>query len=176
MLQVGDTISSPRGTVVEILDNRPERFALRRTLPPSTGRTAPHRHLEDAVERFTLIEGEASGTVAGEKRRLRAGDVMEIPRGASHVHPHTARDMTAVVEHVVEPRVRFVEVYFPTWLAWLADGRVDRQDEPKLAGVMAVLDAAGGDTWVTGPPIPVQRFAGRVGARIAALRGLRAIA
>ena len=69
---------------------------------------------------------------------------MEIPRGASHVHPHTGRGMTAVVEHVVEPRVRFVEVYFPSWLAWLADGRVDRQDEPKLAGVMAVIDAAGG--------------------------------
>ena len=100
---------------------------------------------------------------------------MEIPRGASHVHPHTGRGMTAVVEHVVEPRVRFVEVYFPSWLAWLADGRVDRQDEPKLAGVMAVIDAAGGDTWVAGPPIGVQRLAGRVGARIAALRGLRAI-
>ena len=120
----------------------PSASRLRRTLPAGTGRTAPHRHLEDAVERFTLLEGEATGTVAGEKRRLRAGDVMEIPRGASHVHPHTGRGMTAVVEHVVEPRVRFVEVYFPSWLAWLADGRVDRQDEPKLAGVMAVIDAA----------------------------------
>lgn len=176
MLERGDTIRSPRGTVVEILDNRPERFALRRRLPPGTGRTAPHRHLEDAVERFTVIEGEVTGTVAGEKRRLRAGDVMEVPRGASHVHPHTARGMTAVVEHVIEPRVRFVEVYFPSWLAWLADGRVDRQDEPKLAGVMAVLEAAGGDTWVAGPPIAVQRVAGRVGSRVAGLRGLRAIA
>ena len=38
MPQPGDTIRSPRGTVVEILDNRPERFALRRTLPAGTGR------------------------------------------------------------------------------------------------------------------------------------------
>ena len=175
MLQRGDIVRSPRGTIVEILDNRPQRFALRRQLPPGTGRTAPHRHREDAVERFTLIEGAATGSVAGEKRRLRPGDVMEVPRAAAHVHPHTARGETAVVEHVIEPRVRFVEVYFPTWLAWLAEGRVDRQDEPKLAGVLAVIEAAGGDTWVAGPPIAVQRGAARVGSRVAALRGLRAI-
>jgi mannose-6-phosphate isomerase-like protein (cupin superfamily) len=74
----------------------PERFAIRRSLPARTGRTAPHRHNEDAVERFTLIEGAATGTVAGEKRHLRPGDVMEIPRGAAHVHPHTGRNATAV--------------------------------------------------------------------------------
>jgi hypothetical protein len=50
-----------------------------------------------------------------------------------------------------------------------------RQDEPTLAGVLAVLDAAGGDTWVAGPPVGLQRSAARVGARLAAMRGLRAI-
>jgi hypothetical protein len=55
---------------------------------------------------------------------LEPGDTIRSPRGT-------------VVEHVIEPRVRFVEVSFPTWPAWLADGRV--------------------------------------GARVAALRGLRAI-
>jgi mannose-6-phosphate isomerase-like protein (cupin superfamily) len=171
MLEPGFSVRSPRGTVVEILDNRPERFALRRHLPSGTGRTAPHRHLEDAVERFTLLEGEATGMVAGEKRHLRAGDVLEVPRGATHVHPHTSRDTTAVVEHVIEPRLPFGEGYFPAWLNRLAEGKVDRQEELRLLDILAVLDAAGGDTWIAGPPIPVQRVAARLGSRLARFRG-----
>jgi hypothetical protein len=37
MLEPGLTVTSPRGTVVEILENTPERFALKRILPPGTG-------------------------------------------------------------------------------------------------------------------------------------------
>ena len=176
MLSPGDTFRSPRGTHVEVLDNRPERLAIRRTLPPRTGRTAPHRHLEDAVERFTLIEGEATGKVAGEERHLRAGDVLEIPRAAVHVHPHTGPGQTATVEHVIEPCPPFPAVYFPSWLTWLADGRVDDQDEPTLLGIMSVIDTAHGESWVAGPPIAAQKAMAKLLAPIAARRGLRAVA
>ena len=152
----------------------PERIAIRRTLPPGTGRTAPHRHLEDATERFTLLAGEATGSVGGQERRLRAGDVMEIPRGAVHVHPHTGPGQTATVEHVIEPCPRFPAVYFPSWLRWLAAGRVDRQDEPTFLGIMSVIDAARGDSWVAGPPIALQRALARLLAPVANRRGYRA--
>ncbi|MDP9347484.1 MAG: cupin domain-containing protein [Actinomycetota bacterium] len=111
------TVRSPRGTVLEVLEDSPERFRLRRRMPPHTGRGAPHRHL-DGIERFTVLEGEAKGSVHGRSRRLGPGDVLDVPVGAAHVHPHTGGD-TALVEHVIEPRPRFVQVYFASWLRWL---------------------------------------------------------
>ena len=44
MLEPGTVVRSPRGTVVEILENTPERFRLRRELPPATGKGPSHRH------------------------------------------------------------------------------------------------------------------------------------
>ena len=152
----------------------PDRCAIRRTLVPGTGKTAPHRHLEAAKERFTLLEGEATGRIEKQERRLSAGDVLEIPRGAAHVHPHTGAGQTAVVEHVIEPCPAFPRVYFPSWLKWLAEGRVDDQDEPTFLGIMSVIATANGDSWVAGPPIGVQRTLARVLARVANRRGYRA--
>jgi mannose-6-phosphate isomerase-like protein (cupin superfamily) len=173
VLDPGTSVRSPRGTVVEIVDNRPDRFVLRRTLPPGTGRTAPHRHF-DGVERFRVLEGEAVGRVGRTKRVLRPGDVMEVPVGSMHIHPHTRRGTSAVVEHEIEPRVRFVEVYFRSWFAWLAEGRVDRQDEPTLLGVMAVVGEGAGGTYIAGVPVALQKAIAPSLARVAARRGYRA--
>jgi quercetin dioxygenase-like cupin family protein len=174
MLEPGTVVRSPRGTVVEILENTPARFRLRRELPPGTGKTPSHRHT-NGIERFAVLDGEATGTAAGATRLLRAGDVLEVPVGAPHVHPHTAPTATAVIEHAIEPRPRFVEVFFATWLGWLAEGRVDGQDEPPLLGVMAIIRHGGGGTWVVGPPVAAQKLLARAVAPIAAARGYRAV-
>jgi len=174
MLEPGTIVRSPRGTVVEILENAPERFRLRRELPPGTGKGANHRHL-NGVETFRVLEGEATGSAAGQTRLLAAGDLLEVPVGAPHVHPHTAADATAVIEHMIEPRPRFVEVFFASWLAWLGDGKVNAQDEPTLLAVMGVIRHGGGGTWVVGPPIPVQKALARVLAPVAAARGYRPV-
>ena len=152
----------------------PQRLAIRRTLPPGTGRTAPHRHLEDASERFTLLDGTATAKVGKEEHRLAAGDVLEIPRATSHVHPHTGAGETATLEHVIEPCPAFPRVYFPSWLKWLAEGRVDGQDEPTFLGIMSVIATANGDSWVAGPPIGVQRALATALAPVANRRGYRA--
>jgi mannose-6-phosphate isomerase-like protein (cupin superfamily) len=124
MLEPGFVVTSPRGTVVEIIENAPQRFQLKRTLPPGTGRTRSHRH-DNGIERFHLLEGAATGSVDGTSRSLRPGDVMEVPVGSAHVHPHTDASTTAVVEHTIEPRPRFVPVFFASWLTWLAEGKVE---------------------------------------------------
>ena len=168
-----ESVTSPRGTVVELLENTPERFVLRRKLPPKTGRTAPHRH-DNGVERFRIIEGSAIGKVGRNKRSLGPGDVMEVPLGSSHVHPHTEAGVTAVFEQEIEPRPRFVEVYFASWTSWLKEGRVDRQDEPTLLGIMAVIAGGGGGTWVAGVPVGLQKLTARVMAPLASRRGYSA--
>ncbi|MDP9294337.1 MAG: hypothetical protein M3O90_07955, partial [Actinomycetota bacterium] len=79
--------------------------------------------------------------------------MLEVPVGSSHVHPHTGRSTTATIEHTLVPRPHFAEVYFTTWLTRLPDGSVDRQDEPTLLQVMAIIKAADGGSWVAGPPV-----------------------
>ena len=111
----------------------------------------------NGIERFEVLEGEVTGAVAGRSRALTAGDVLEVPVGSSHVHPHTGKAATATIEHTIEPRPLFVEVYFATWLARLREGRVDRQDEPTFLQVMAILRAGGGGSWVVGPPVWLQK-------------------
>jgi quercetin dioxygenase-like cupin family protein len=130
MLEPGSEVKSPRGTRVEILENGPRRFAIRRFLPPGTGKTAPHRHL-DGTERFELVEGESTGSVEGSARRLATGDVLEVPVGSSHVHPHTAPGASATIIHTIEPRPRFVEVYFASWLGWLERRGFRAADVPR---------------------------------------------
>ena len=169
-MEPGESVTSPRGTVIELVESTPERLVVRRTLPPKTGKTAPHRH-DNGVERFRIIEGTAIGKVGRNKRTLGPGDVMEVPIGNPHVHPHTEAGATAVYEHVVEPRTPFVDVYFPAWTRWLEEGRVDRQDEPTLLGIMAVIKAGAGGTWVAGVPVGLQKLAARGLAPLAARRG-----
>jgi quercetin dioxygenase-like cupin family protein len=174
MLEPGFVVTSSRGTVIEVLENTPDRFRLRRTLPPGTGKTPSHRH-DNGIERFTILEGTATGSVDGTTRALRAGDVMEVPVSSAHVHPHTDGASTAVVEHTIEPRPRFVSVFFASYLTWLGEGKVDGQDEPTLLQVMAIIKAGGGGTWVTGPPVAVQKVLASVLGTVAGARGIRPV-
>lgn len=173
MLEPGQVVHSPRGTVVEVLENTPERFRIRRTFPPGTGAGKSHYHL-DGSERFTVIEGSAVGSLEGEDRLLAPAEVMEVPPGTPHVHPHPI-DGRAVIEHEIFPRPDFVPVFFASYLTWLQDGRCDAQDEPTLAQVMAILRIAHGNTWVTGVPVVAQKGLAAVVGRVAAMRGLRPV-
>lgn len=129
---------SRRGTRVEILENTADRFAVRRTLPPGTGKVAAHRHT-NVIEPFEVIEGGATGSVDGKARVLEPGDVLEVPVGLAHVNPHPGAAAPATIVHSVEPRPSFVEMYFASWLGWLEQGVTDAQDEPTLLQIMAVI-------------------------------------
>jgi mannose-6-phosphate isomerase-like protein (cupin superfamily) len=173
MLAPGTVVTSPRGTRVEVLENDRNRFSMRRSLPPGTGKTPAHRHL-DGVERFEIIDGAATGSVDGAARLLGSGDVLDVPVGSSHVHPHTAAGATATVVHTIEPRPRFVEVFFESWFGWLERGQTDAQEEPTLLEIMAVIKDGGGGTWLAGPPVVLQKGLAQVLGRVAERRGIRA--
>lgn len=170
MYKAGESVRSPRGTVIDLLDNDPERLRIRRTMPPATGKGVPHMH-ENGVETFRVLEGEVTASLDGTRRVLRAGDELVVPIGSSHVHPHTASDRTAVLEHTIEPCPQFVQVYFMSWMGWLDAGRVNGQDEPSFLAIMGVIHHGGGGTWIKGPPIAAQRLLARTLAPVAATRG-----
>jgi mannose-6-phosphate isomerase-like protein (cupin superfamily) len=176
MLQTGDVIKSPRGTLVEILENTPERISFRRSLPPLTGGTKSKAHRHTATfETFEMLAGDASASVDGRERQLRPGDVLEIPLGASHVNPYT-KEKTATLVHSVTPRTRGVEVYFTSWLHWLEQGEADASDEPTFLQIAAIVKEGGrAGTWPTGIPVFLQRIGLPILGVIAELRGIRAI-
>ncbi len=173
-LQPGAVTTSASGTVIEILENTPERIKIRRTMPENTGKVPDHFH-ENGVETFQVIEGSATGSVDQVECRLGPGDLLEIPVGSRHVHPFTSPGETAVVEAWIEPRPEFAQTYFASWLQWLKDGKTDKQDEITFLQVMALLKDGGGGTWVSGPPVPVQKVLGQVLGRVANLTGTKAI-
>jgi len=156
--------------MVELLESSPERLKIRRTLPPKTGKGAPHRH-DNWVERFRVVEGNLTAKLGRDRRSLGPGDVMEVPLGTTHVHPHTGAGETAVYEQEIEPRTSYVEAYLLRWAAWLEEGRVDRQDEPTLLGIAAITASGGGGTWVPGIPAGLQTLAARRLAPLAERRG-----
>ena len=176
MLKAGDSFRSPRGTVVEVLAYGPDRLAIRRTLarrhgphgaaPPSRGRQSSASRCSRARRPAKVAKRGAAAA-----RRRRDGDPARR-RATCTRTPATGE--TATLEHVIEPCPAFPLVYFPSWLRWLAEGRVDGQDEPTFLGIMAVIDAAKGDSWVAGPPIAVQRALATALAPVANRRGYRA--
>jgi len=174
MYEPGSVVRSQRGTVIEVLENGPDRLRIKREMPPATGKGVEHFH-QNGVESFLVLEGEATGSVNGESRVLRIGDELRVEVGSAHVHPHTAPEATAVIEHTIEPCPRFAGVYFASWLTWLADGRVNAQDEPTFLSVMGVIRHGGGGTWVKGPPVLLQRALAAVLSPVAASRGYRVV-
>jgi mannose-6-phosphate isomerase-like protein (cupin superfamily) len=177
MLETGDVINSPRGTRVEILENTPERISFRRTFPPLTGGTKSKAHRHTSThETFEMVAGNASALVDGSERQLEPGDVLEIPLNVSHVNPYTKQGKEATLVHSVTPRTRGVEVYFTSWLHWLAEGKADATDEPTFLQIAAIIKEGGrAGTWPSGTSAFLQRIGLPILGVIAELRGIRAV-
>jgi mannose-6-phosphate isomerase-like protein (cupin superfamily) len=177
MLKTGQVIKSPRGTRVEILENTPERISFQRTLPPLTGGTENKAHRHTATEEtFELLAGEATALLEGQEHSLTPGDVLEIPLGRTHVNPYTTAGKTATLVHTVAPRTRGVEVYFTSWLNWLAQGKADANDEPTFLQIAAIIKEGGrAGTWLSGTPVVLQRIGLPIVGLIAELIGIRAV-
>ena len=68
---------------VRIREHTPEALEVEGTWGPDG--SPPPKHFHPAQdERFEVLEGVLTTRVDGEQRELRAGDVIEIPRGAVH--------------------------------------------------------------------------------------------
>jgi mannose-6-phosphate isomerase-like protein (cupin superfamily) len=177
MLKAGQIIESPRGTRVEILENTPERLSFQRTFPPLTGGTKAkaHRHTV-TTETYELLAGDAAVLMDGRERKLEPDHVLEIPLGCSHANPYTTAGKTATLVHTVTPNTRGVEVYFTSWLNWLAQGKADARDELTILQIAAIIKEGGrAGTWPSGTPVFLQRITLPVLALIAELKGIRAL-
>lgn len=78
MIQLG-----PHQTL-DVLESTPEVLLVEATWTPG-GSGPPPTHLHpNQDEHFEVLEGELTAVVDGEQRTLRAGDVLDVPRGVAH--------------------------------------------------------------------------------------------
>jgi quercetin dioxygenase-like cupin family protein len=83
MSRAGRTFQLTPSESVRVLRDQADRIEVEGTWGP--GGSPPPKHFHPAQdERFEVLEGVLSARVDEEERRLRSGDVLEIPRGAVH--------------------------------------------------------------------------------------------
>jgi quercetin dioxygenase-like cupin family protein len=110
-----------------VRSSTPEALEVKATYGP--GGSAPPSHLHPAQdEHFEVLEGELTTRVDGVERLLRAGDTLEIPRGAAHQMWNAGGDPARVLWRT-SPAGRTLE-WFSTLDALQREGRVDANGRP----------------------------------------------
>jgi mannose-6-phosphate isomerase-like protein (cupin superfamily) len=77
-------------------------------LKPSAGKAAEHIH-QNTHERYTVLSGTMRVKVNGKFRRLKAGDVVDIPPGTPHINPWNNSREDAAIELWLSPENGYEE-------------------------------------------------------------------
>jgi quercetin dioxygenase-like cupin family protein len=110
MPQPGDTYSLGPAERLTLTTVTPELLELEATWDVSEQhRPLMHRH-PNQDERFVVHEGELTALVGGVEHVLRAGDVLDVPRGTPHAM-HNAAGAPARATWQVRPALRTAELW-----------------------------------------------------------------
>ncbi|MBA3465521.1 MAG: cupin domain-containing protein [Deltaproteobacteria bacterium] len=120
------------------------RYPARSPLPPY------HRHPKQD-ERFTILEGALRFRVDGVERDVRAGDAIDVPKGAFH-NARNPHDTPALVTWETRPALRTAE-FFAT-MGRAMKGRT----RPRLVDAMAILREYRDEFQLAKPPLLVQQI------------------
>ena len=171
MIEIDRPYRHPRtGLEVRVLRNDPDVYEMEVRLPPGLSGAQAHVHL-DVEQSFTVLEGEGVLNLDGSERRLRAGETLEIPRGRRHEDLDNLSSEDLVYRDRLTPNPPFVRAYAETVIAMLEDGRLADEGELSPLHVAVVQHATGGESWLTGVPIRLQRVLLPVLAAIGRRRG-----
>jgi mannose-6-phosphate isomerase-like protein (cupin superfamily) len=174
-MEIGKEFHNPRtGTRLTVVEDTPGRLAFRRTMPPGTGKTDAHKHL-DYVETYVVEEGAVTVGVGKETRTLGAGETLRLEPGTGHVNPFNDGDAPATFVHSAEPSNPFVRAFVATWIDALERDALDEQDEFAALQLFPVLAATKAKSFVVGPPVAAQKLVIPVVAAIGRARGNRPV-
>jgi quercetin dioxygenase-like cupin family protein len=122
-----DTFHLTPSESVRVVRHDPDALEVEGTWGP--GGSAPPKHFHPAQdERIEVLEGTLKTRVDGEERELRAGDVLDIPRGAVHQMWNEA-DVPARASWVTSPAGRTAQ-WFADLDALRRSGRVGGNGMP----------------------------------------------
>jgi quercetin dioxygenase-like cupin family protein len=152
-------------------DTDGELLGIETTNPPN-GVAEPlhvHPHQESHIE---PISGALQVVLAGEKRRLEAGEAIAIPAGTRHRFFNDG-EVDAVAIQEFRPALRIAE-FFETYFGLAERGELDERGKPSLLRSAVMGPAFADEIRLVSPPWPVQRAAFALLGPIARLRGYRA--
>lgn len=139
-----------------------------------------HLHLTWA-ETFEVLQGEATYSLAGEKKLIREGESVTLPPGVPHVHPWNTGPGDLVYRQTTDfnethpTAVDDVLGVFATINGLARDGKVTAKGLPKnplqLAATLRTLTKYGG--FDANAPIALQRIIGASLGRLAETLGYR---
>ena len=157
MIEIDRPYRHPRtGLEVRVLRNDPDVYEMEVRLPPGLSGAQAHVHL-DLEQSFAVIEGEGVISLDGAERPLRAGEEIEIERGRKHADLDNLSPNDLVYRDRLSPNPPFVRAYAETVIAMLEDGRLADEGELSPLHMAVVQHATGGESWLTGVPIRLQR-------------------
>ncbi|MGH3730602.1 MAG: cupin domain-containing protein [Micromonosporaceae bacterium] len=105
----GDVVKLGSGQSLRIVSSSAEVLELESTWT-AIGSKPPRHYHPRQDERFEVIDGQLTVEVNGERRVLRAGDALDVPRGAVHRMWNAGPD-TARASWRVRPRLRTEEMF-----------------------------------------------------------------
>ena len=124
-------------------------------------------------ERFEVLSGTPIFRVEGEERTARAGDVVTVPVGVSHIFRNGGDEELRMISEY-RPGLKSVETFFATFFGLAADGKTSKRGRPRLLQAVLTLWEVRDYFVVTRPPPSVQRLLFPPLAALARLRGYRA--
>lgn len=173
---MGETIENPQlgEKVVFELTTEESKGALLRFgffLEPGAAQPSSHRHMAQE-SRFEVRSGALGARLGGGKPRVyRPGETLIVPMGTHHVIWNAAAGETsASVE--IEPAGNF-EQFLETVFGLMREGRLHGNGPIPRPYLQSALLASANDLYLSGPPVPLQRAAISLMARLAKLRGYR---
>lgn len=185
MTNSGDVIHNPvTGMSVTIIktaaDTEGRETVIEYSLPPFAGRkaTTPHRHRR-YIERFEILAGRAGFVSGSREGAADVGDVIEVPRETTHVHPWSISDEPLRVRQTTEaitpdePGLSAALEAVKTNFALAQAGKVDADGRPSLLQAAMLLDALLPDNYLAGIPLAAQRVIFGGLAALGRLRGYR---
>jgi quercetin dioxygenase-like cupin family protein len=147
----------------------PEVLLLEVRVPPDMIRPPLHLH-RSQQESFEVLHGQVTVRAGREQRTLGPGGRLAIPPAAPHTWWNSG-DGEAVLLAEFRPPGR-AQSFFETFCSMAGEGRCNAQGSPPFLQIAA--SARSWDTYLAGPPVPLQRALFAALGPLARLRGYRA--
>ena len=176
MAHVGDVIENPvTGQRLRFLltaaESAGERFAAEGSFPPGGFAGVPHVHPHQD-EHFEVLAGEAGFDIDGDRRILRTGETIDVPRGITHTFANAGPEEMRV-RFEFRPALASTERFYELYFAFAQAGRVDARAMPGLLDIATVWPLTSEHAVLATPPAVVQHALFRALAPIARIAGRR---
>ncbi len=171
MAHEGQQISNPRtGQRMTFVELRDEQLRIDSVNPPTAEREPVHVHpkQESGAE---VVSGSLVFEVAGEQRRLVAGETISVPVNTPHRFWNDGNEDAHSIQFF-RPALDIAS-FFETMFALAAQDKLDAKGMPRPLQLAVMVPEFGSEIRPASPPWPVLRALTAVLGPIARLRGYR---